>query len=36
MTNEIRRKQRKGKNGRKQQMRLRQGNYNGIKPEVKE
>ena len=33
MTNEIRRKQRKGKNDRKQQMRLRQGNYKGTKPE---
>jgi hypothetical protein len=33
MTNEIRRKQRKGKTERKRIMRIRQGNYKGTKPE---
>ena len=36
MTNEIRRKQRKGKTGRKRIMLMRQGNYNGTKPEESE
>lgn len=36
MTNEIRRKQSKGKTERKRLMRLRQGNYNGTKPEDSE
>lgn len=36
MTNEIRRKQRKGKTDRKRLMRLHQGNYNGTKPEESE
>ncbi len=33
MTNLVRKQQRKGKTKRKQIMRLRQGNYNGTKPE---
>lgn len=33
MTNMIRKKQRKGKTERKRIMRIRQGNYNGTKPE---
>ena len=36
MTNEERRKLRKGKTDRKRLMRMRQGNYNGTKPEVDE
>ena len=36
MTNVERRKQRKGKTKRKQIMRIRQGNYNGTKPEMEE
>ena len=32
MTNEIRKKQRKGKTQRKNVMRMRQGNYNGTEP----
>ncbi len=36
MTNEVRRNQRKGKTKRKQVMRIRQGNYNGTKPEESE
>jgi|8_EtaG_2_1085327.scaffolds.fasta_scaffold00680_16 hypothetical protein len=36
MTNEIRRKQRKGKTDRKRIMFMRQGNYNGTKPEESE
>ena len=33
MTNEERRKRRKGKTDRKRKMRMRQGNYKGTKPE---
>ena len=36
MTNVERRNQRKGKTDRKRLMRLRQGNYNGTKPEMEE
>ena len=36
MTNMIRKKQRKGKTERKRIMRMRQGNYNGTKPEMEE
>ena len=36
MTNQIRRKQRKGKTERKRLMRMRQGNYNGTEPEDSE
>jgi len=36
MTNEERRKRRKGKTDRKRLMRMRQDNYNGTKPEESE
>ena len=36
MTNEERRKRRKGKTERKRLMRMRQGNYKGTKPEESE